>query len=350
MQSKITHLLPLTKIRRSRMLPVPGTVLVRTGQAVEATDLIAEVNLNPKHILLDFAQGLGVSSDNADKYLKREIGEEVNQDGIIAAKPGNSRVVRAPVAGKVVTVTAGKLLLQINKESHQLLAGVSGIVSEIKADYGAIIDSTGAWIQGVWGNKKINYGNLNILADFSDHILSLEDINSDLDDAVIYAGYCDDTAVLETAELNNWSGLILGSMSAPLIPFAMKMPYPIIVLEGFGHIKINEKTHKLITTSAGRKVCLNAMKNDSYEGKLPEITIPLPSTASTSTPQDTQILKRGTQIRILRSPYMGKVGTYKQQLPGMTRFPSGIQTIGAEIILINKDEVRVPLANIEVLG
>ena len=64
----VTHILPITMIRRERTMPVPGKVLVRAGQEVGPTDVIVESNLRPEHILLDVARGLGVSGERSDQY------------------------------------------------------------------------------------------------------------------------------------------------------------------------------------------------------------------------------------------------------------------------------------------
>ena len=56
------------------------------------------------------------------------------------------------------------------------------------------------------------------------------------------------------------------------------------------------------------------------------------------------------EIIIGQTVEQGKIGIINNLLPGMTRFPSGRQTSGAEIALGNNEKVLVPLANIEVLG
>ncbi len=350
MQSTVTHILPLAKIHRSRMLPIPGTVLVRAGQDVVATDLIAQANLEPEHMLLDIANGLGISPEKANAYILREIGDKVDQDGIVAQSKGGGRVVRAPKAGKVVAISGGTLLLQTESEPYKLFAGMTGTVREVKADFGAEIETSGAWIQGVWGNDRVASGKLTVLANRSDHIFEFEEINADQLGTVLFAGYCSDQLVLDTCATHQVAGLILGSMATQLIPIALEMPYPIIVIEGFGLLDLNNTAYKLLSTSAGREVSINSMPNNPFNGERPEITIPLESSGNPPTPLDMQLLEPGIQVRVLRSPYIGKVGIINSLLPGVTQFPSGLRTSGAEIALGNNEKVVVPLANIEVLG
>ena len=72
----VTHFLPLTKIRRERLLPIPGRVLVHTGQKVIATDVIAETKLVNQHVLLDISSILGISSkpDRKNSKSQRQSG------------------------------------------------------------------------------------------------------------------------------------------------------------------------------------------------------------------------------------------------------------------------------------
>ena len=69
MLAPVVHVLPMTRIRRHRLLPITGQILVRKSQTVSAVDVIGEANQNPKHVLLDIARGLGVGVAEADKHF-----------------------------------------------------------------------------------------------------------------------------------------------------------------------------------------------------------------------------------------------------------------------------------------
>ena len=114
MLANVTHILPLTTIRRERLLPIPGRVVVRQGQKVKPLDVIAEANLAPDHLLLQVARGLGLSSEEADQRIERHAGDEVVEGDVIASRGGIARrVVRSPASGRIVMVGDGLVLLEV---------------------------------------------------------------------------------------------------------------------------------------------------------------------------------------------------------------------------------------------
>ena len=54
---------------------------------------------------------------------------------------------------------------------------------------------------------------------------------------------------------------------------AAQMPYPIMVLEGFGKIPINEVAYRLLSTSPDREITLNAEPFNRATGERPEAVI-----------------------------------------------------------------------------
>jgi len=345
----VTHILPVTYIRRERVLPVAGKVLVRKGQKVSATDTIVEADLVAEHLLLDIPRALGITVSQAEKQIKCQAGDDLNQGDVIAGPVGfTRRIVRVPTNGKVVLVGNGQVLIEVGGQPFQIKAGVPGEVTELIGDRGAVVETTGALIQGIWGNGKIEFGLMTVLLKSPDHVLTPDQLDVSLRGSIILAGYCEDAEVFRAAEELPLRGLILSGMAVELIPQALQKPFSIIVLDGFSQRPMNSVAYKLLSTNDRREVAMNAEAWDTYAGTRPEVVIPLPGTDALSMPKDTNVFAPDKQVRVLRAPHAGVVATLVN-LSGVVAFPGGLRAQAAEVRLETGELVLVPLSNLEVL-
>jgi transcription antitermination factor NusG len=340
----------MTRIRRHRLLPLTGRVLVRKGQNVAPIDVIAEAQLEPRHRLLDIARGLGLGIGEADKNIQREAGETVSEGDVLAGPVGwGKRVVRAPCTGKIILTGRGKMLIEEDRAPYQLLAGLPGEVISLIPGRGAVVESIGALVQGVWGNGQVNFGLLRILIKNGEDILTVDQLDIDLRESVVFAGYCGDEQVLRIAAELPLRGLILSSMAASLIPLAEEISLPIVVIEGFGLLPINSAAFNLLITSDQREIAVNAEKMDTYANQRPEVFISLPVNQMVHEPRDATLFSPGQKVRIVRAPYQSQIGTLITLKPELEVLPNGIKATSAEIELENSIKVKLPLANLEVL-
>ncbi|UCD42051.1 MAG: hypothetical protein JSV69_00065 [Chloroflexota bacterium] len=350
MLASVLHVLPMTRIRRHRLLPVTGRVLVRKGQTLAPLDVVAEAVLEPRHRLLDVARGLGVRIADADQYVEREAGESVTEGDVLAGPVGwGKRVVRAPCTGRIILTGRGKILIEEEVEPYQLFAGLPGEVVSLIPGRGAVIESTGALAQGVWGNGKINSGQLRVLIKKVEDILTVDQLDIDLRETVVFAGFCGDEQVLRAAAELPLRGLILSSMASSLIPLAEELSLPIVILEGFGLLPVNSSAFNLLITSDRREITLNAEKIDKYALQRPEVFISLPVNQTVHEPRDATLFSPGQKVRVVRAPYQSQIGTLITLKPGLEVLPNGIKATSAEIELENSIRVKLPLANLEVL-
>lgn len=350
MLASVLHVLPMTRIRRHRLLPVTGRVLVRKGQTLAPLDVVAEAVLEPRHRLLDVARGLGLRIAEADQYVEREAGESVTEGDVLAGPVGwGKRVVRAPCTGRIILTGRGKILIEEEVEPYQLFAGLPGEVVSLIPGRGAVIESTGALAQGVWGNGKINSGQLRVLIKKVEDILTVDQLDIDLRETVVFAGFCGDEQVLRAAAELPLRGLILSSMASSLIPLAEELSIPIVILEGFGLLPVNSSAFNLLITSERREITLNAEKIDKYALQRPEVFISLPVNQTVHEPRDATLFSPGQKVRVVRAPYQSQIGTLITLKPGLEVLPNGIKATSAEIELENSIRVKLPLANLEVL-
>ena len=351
MYAPITHILAGTSFRRERTLPMEGRVLARRGQLVSPVDVVAEAVLNPEHMLLDIARGLDLPAKEADKLLQCKAGDEVGEGDILAGRLGmGRRVVRAPYPGRVMVAGEGQVLLQLDGQPSELKAGYPGLVVDLIGERGVIIETTGALIQGVWGNGRINYGLLSIQALSPNTILTVEQLDVSLRGSVIFGGICIDENVLLAADELPVRGMILASLDSTLVPLALRLNYPIVVIEGFGKLPLNPRAFKLLSSSGQREVALNAEPWNRLAGTRPEIVLTAPAQSIQETPVEGGNLNPGQLVRLTSRPYQGRVGTLAFLHPGVTNLPSGLSAPAADVRLENGEIILIPLANLEILN
>jgi hypothetical protein len=349
--ASVRHILPLTTIRRERVLPVPGKVVVRKGQKVGATDVVAEARLNPEHLLLDVARGLKLSEEKADQAIQCKPGEKVAEGDVLAGPVGLAkRVVRATKNGRVILTGGGQILLEVENQPYEMKASIPGTIIELLEGRGAIVEATGALIQGVWGNGRIDFGLLHVLAVSPDDVLTPDRLDVSLRGSIVLAGHCNSIEILKAASELPLRGMIFASIDIAIVSTAAKMRLPIVVIEGFGKIPMNSVAFKLLTTNDQREVAVNAEQWNPFLGTRPEIFIVLPSAGELPQPPETVEFSEGQQVHIVRAPYTGKIGTIVEVRPGTTILPNGLATQAALVQLEGSESALIPLANLEVLA
>lgn len=351
MQAPVQHIVGLTSIVRERLLPVSGTVLARLNQKVSSTDVIAETNWAREHVLLDVARILRVTPNVAERLVKCKVDDHITASTEIAVGKGLfPRSVRAPREGRVVAVGGGQVLMEVGESKIELRAGIPGTIIEIIPNRGAVIQTAGALVQGIWGNGRIDSGSLVNIAEKPDGVLTAGRLDVSLRGSILLAVMVKDAETLQTAADLPVRGLILSSLPPSLIQVAREMRFPIMVTDGFGSLPMNSAAFKLLSTNAKRDVTVNAEVYDRYSGARPEVIISLPISTDPPAPREVETFAAGLQVRMRRPPALGMIGSIVAVKPGLTTLLSGLRAPAAEVKLENGETVVVPLVNLEVVG
>jgi hypothetical protein len=347
----VHHILPLTTIVRERRLPIKGTVRARLNQKVSAADVVAEATWARDHVFLDVARTLAITAAAADGLIRCKVGESIPSGFIIARGAGIfPKTLRAPQAGRVVATGGGQVLIEFGEARLELRAGISGTVKEVIPDRGVIIQTTGALVQGVWGNGRVDTGVMVNLADKPGALLTAGRLDVSMRGSILVGGQVREAEVLRAAAEMSVRGLLIGSLFPSLLPLAQEMRYPIVLTDGFGVLPMNSLAYRLLTTNAKREVTLNAEAYDRYSGARPEAIIPLPSDTPPQPPRDVEAFAAGQTVRARRQPAAGMIGTILSLRPGLTVFPSGLRAPAADVRLENSEQLLIPLVNLEVVG
>lgn len=349
-----TRITPLATIRRERILPARGQVLVHSGEFVGSADVVASCELPGAVRVVDVGRTLRVRPEQADKYVRKAAGDSVQADEVLGAPGGLfgrlRRTCRSPVDGQVIAVRNGLVLIEAAPTAFELCAHLKGQVTNIMPGLGVVIGTVGALIQGAWGTGGEADGVLKVLVDNPQRPLRAHAIDVSCLGTLVVGGRLLDEKALEQAIEAKVRGVIVGSVNADLRPLLHSLPFPVLLTEGFGTLPISEPAFELLHANAGREAMMNAAVQTRWGARRPEVVIPLRAEEKMP-PGDTasQPLEVGARVRVLRAPHLGAIGEVvdlpivAQVVESGARLPVAVVDLGSEQV------VKVPLNNLEVI-
>lgn len=348
------HVCLLATLRRERLLPMAGTVLVQPRQRVEAGDIVARTVLAEGHRMIDVARQLGLSAEQADSAWLKSGGEPVTAGEPLARRKTLmglvTRTARSPVEGRLVAAAGGRALVAAISKPFELRAGLPGSVVTILQAQGVVIETTGALLEGAWGNGGQDLAPLRLVGDGPAGRLTVELAEVELRGAIVAVGSLDDPAALKRLAGLPVRGLVLGTLASAMLPAVRQLGIPVLVVEGFGAGGFSAPAFALLEGNAGREAWLNASPTDRFTGHRPELIVPLPSPSTPPRPPGEGLtLEAGQRVRIVRGQAAGQVGV----LDGLGQRPqpadSGLRVLLAEVSVEGGGALKVPLANLELL-
>ena len=338
---------PLTTIRTSRRLSHPGTVLMRTGDSVEPTQIVAQAVIPPDLRIVEVAQELVVPQRSANSCFRVERGQAISEGDVLASRGGlGSRVCRSPISGKVAGLGRGRLLLQAEPQIVRLNALVPGYIVEAEPGEGIVIETVGGLIQALWGNGYEAHGILRVLVREARHPIRATHINASSQGSILIGGSTVDEETIQQAAEMRVRGMIVGSVPAGLIPQLRDAGFPIIAIEGIGTTPMAQAVFDILQSLDGREASISGDIGNRWHPMRPYIVIPMPTQAGRVIQTDAP-LAIGERVRILRGIFRGRSGTIQQRLAERVQLETGAKLPGASVNIGEGEPVRVPYANLE---
>ncbi|MBI4785656.1 MAG: hypothetical protein HY782_01230 [Chloroflexi bacterium] len=351
-----TRVVPLTRIRRERLLPMRGEVVATIGSRVDPLDIIARSkglgHLRPVPV----GRYMNLSETALPKYLLKKPGDEVAARDIIASKPelmGTlQRIYRAPGAGRVAAVQGTWLTVELAEAPVELKALYRGSVINVMPSVGAVVEATGSLVQGVWGSGGEGYGVLKKIVDAPTEVLDADKIDVSARGAVLLAGAGVTEQTLRRSSHERVAGIIVGGLAPNLRAVIAELGLPVLVTEGFGERAMAAPIFDLLAAHQGEETSLNTTTS-ARGGVRPEIFIP--AISMSGAPLDPQSLSPlvaqvGAAVRVLDGIHEGALG----KIANVPEFPqpmeSGVSAWGADIQLAGGEQVFVPWQNLELIG
>ncbi|NJN54313.1 MAG: hypothetical protein HC804_05860 [Anaerolineae bacterium] len=345
-----TIIQPHMKIRRERVLPQSGEIVVGVGNEVNPSQTVARTPLQAHFAIVDASESLGVSPEKVSECVIVEKDSIVDIGTVLAQKRKGvrSRQVLAPAEGVLFDVINGRVFIQQTSDWVETRAMVSGRVVSYVGDRGVIIETYGTFIQGIWGSHKENYGKLKIMSRSNSGFLAKDQLTNEASKLILAVGRIEHLEVLHIAQEIEIAGIIAGSMAAELCDVAYEMNYPIILTDGVGKQNMSPTIFTLLQKAEGRETSLFA-NYDASRGQRPEIIIPEAATPSSEAVQANKPLQIGQKVRLIRTPHMGQTGEVVKIYTRSQLLTIGAKAQGVDIRLADGHELFVPFANVDVI-
>lgn len=347
-----TRVLPFVRVRRERMLPARGIVMVTAGSRVGALDVIAKVTRATKLRPVPVARYVR-AKDTLEKYLLKQVGEDFAEREVIVSKPEwfglLRRLYRAPGAGRLAAVQGAWLVLDLADTDVELRALYRGTVINVMARQGVVIEATGALAQGVWGTGE-GYGVLRRMVEQPDGIVTEEQIDVSARGTIIIAGAGITEGALRRAAQERVAGVITGGLAPHLRPLVIELQMPTLVTEGFGECAMSAPIFDVLSGHLGEEAIINAPTTLTPSLR-PEVFIPILAGTETrvAAPPPTLFVQIGATVRVIGGTRRGQIGTIAEIVTLPRLLESGVQARGAEIIF-GSERAFVPWENLELIG
>lgn len=350
------HALTLTTIRRERLLPheALGEVEAREGERLDLRDVVARGPLPTRYRILEAAAFFGLKRpSDLNKLLLVAEGDAVEAGQPLAGKAkGRGRRLLSPFAGEVAHIGEGRIIVAEAPDVVELEAGLSGTVIEVRERRGIVIETTGAVLQGVWGNGKVSVGPLIMEPDGGLENLVASAIDIQYRGAILVTRTTLTAAGLQATEAMNLAGVVAPSMSPRLLDAARGQAAAILLTEGFGNMRMSGYNVNFLDGLAGKQATLDGVQPDRLEARRPELVVNVPTRASERPPEPNAntAVRAGTTVRLTRGDSAGQVGQVIHLPKTPYSLENGLRLLCVQVQLAAGGTVFVPLANLEVIG
>jgi len=347
----------LARIVRERRLPahaIPRPTAIPSGMAIEAVQTVLQGDVLRDYRILDVAAYFNTrDTERAAGWIEVSEGERVTEGQTLAqrGKGRRARTLNAPASGVIARVDGPRLILQVSEQSIELLAKIPGETT-ITEPHAVQIAGIGALIQCMWGNGGYAFATLRPLPEDGFAGLSKLDVRiSEYRNVAVLSPEPLTKGDLLVAQQQALAGVIAPSMPSELREFALGLPFPVLLTEGFGQRRPTELIYRLLQSNMGRQAALDAAIPDPWSANRPEIMIPLPSGGTLpSTPALHDPLAIGTRVRLTRAPWNELTGEVIELPETPQLVESGLRALAARVRVEDGRIAVIPLANLEMLG
>lgn len=359
-----------TTVRKRRLLPIPGTVAVTAGDRVKPDSVVAHAELPGKVHSINVANLLGAAPDEVPEYMHHKQGAVVQKNEVIAENKPFIKllktVVRSPVQGTVeaVSTVTGQVLLREPPRRLELLAYVEGHVTDVLPQHGIIVETDCTLVQGIFGVGGETWGELTMAVQSPDELLTADHLMPAMAGQIVVGGSFVTADTLGKAKALGVAALVVGGMHdkdlrtllrydlGVAITGTEQIGFTLILTEGFGTIPMAAKTFALLSKHAGQNASVSGATQIRAGVIRPELIIPASqqSAAASARPKaEREGIVVGDQVRVIRDPLFGRIGTVSDLPPDLRQIETESRVRVLEVTFTDNTRAVIPRANVEII-
>ncbi len=360
-----------TRIRKARVLPLAGEVLVEPGASVQASSAVAEAELPGDVHPVNVAGLLGVPPEEVAGYMLKALGEQVGRDEPLArTRPWLKwlrSVCRSPVAGSLESASevTGQVMVREPPQRIALSAYISGTVTETQPGEGVVVETEAALVQGIFGVGGECFGPLKMLAQSPDGLVGPGALDSSCENCIIVVGAEARAELLSAARKVGVAAVVAGGIRAQelkevlgydigvAVTGAEQIGLTLMLTEGFGRIPIARRTFELLDRLEGLEASACGATQIRAGVLRPEVIVPLEGAILEATEGEPAAeadgIAQGDAVRIIRRPHFGLIG----EVVELAADPVRVETEAlVRVLRVRADDgevLTVPRANTEII-
>ncbi len=361
----------LTILRKERTLPLKGEVVVKAGDVLAADRVVARTELPGNVHSVNVANILSVLPEEVPSKMEKKEGDAVSEGDVLARSSSVFGLfkssVKSPIKGTVENVShvTGQVLLREPSIPVEVDAYVDGKVVEVRPNEGVVIETQGAFIQGIFGIGGETFGVIEMATSTPEEVLDAGAIGPQHAGKILVGGSMVTAAALAKAVASGVKGIVAGGIDDSTIKAFLgyeigvaitgneEKGLTVVITEGFGKIRMAEGTFTLFKSLVGKKASMNGATQIRAGVIRPEVVVPLLDRVATGGPVAAVVaggLERGTKVRIIREPHFGRLGHVVDLPAPLEKLPSEARVRVLHVELEGSTTRHMlPRANVEII-
>ncbi len=361
---KVKRAIVIEKLRR---LPIPGEVLNKVGDIVNYDAKVARTEISGEPEIVKVAMILGVEAEDMSRYMLKKVGEKVKEGENIAFYSALFGMIKknvpSPRDGTIESVSevTGQVIVRGSPIPIEVDAYLPGTIVNVIPREGAVVQTHGAFIQGIFGIGGEVHGEIKRIAASNDEIVTPEKIGPDCKGKVLIGGSLITLEAMKRAAEVGASAIVVGGVRhqdlttftgqeiGVAITGQEEVGFTLIITEGFGKMNMSATTFKLLTSFEGLLACVNGATQIRAGVQRPEIIIPHEERLEEAGEKFAMGMVPGTPVRIIRQPYFGAIGIVDTLPVELQAMESESMVRVLTVKLADGRTATVPRANVEII-